>query len=397
MTNPLSTVQSMSSSPDFTVHGLCAPDFDAVQAAFEHNHRSGSEVGSAVAVTVNGQLVVDLWAGHMTTDHAPRTGWDRDTIITTWSVTKSMVALCCHLLADRGLLDLHAPIAHYWPEFAAAGKGSVTTAHVLSHASGVSGFEHPVVAADMWDWDKMVSLLAAQPPWWEPGTQSGYHILTQGYLLGEVIRRITGVTVGQFFAAEIAGPLDADFHIGTSAANDERIAHVVAAEAEIDIPEGAANTIAARSAAYPRRSALIANTAQWRRAEVPSSNGHGNARSIARIHSMVANGGEVDGIRVLSEAACQRIFEEQTYGTDLVLGRVIRQGLGFGLISPEMPLSPNARSCYWFGRGGSLGFIDCDAQMSFGYVVNRMEDNTMDDTRAVSALAAVYQSLGVPR
>ncbi len=354
-------------------------------------------MGSAVAVTLKGQLVVDLWAGQITTDHSPLTDWDRNTVITTWSVTKSMVALCCHLLADRGLLDLYAPIAKYWPEFVAAGKESITTAHVLSHASGVSGFEHPVVAADMWDWNKMVSLLAEQAPWWEPGTQSGYHILTQGYLLGEVIRRITGVTVGQFFASEIAGPLNADFHIGISAANDARIAHVVAAAAEIDIPEGAADTIAARSAAYPRRSALIANTHEWRRAEVPSSNGHGNARSIARIHSMVANGGEVDGVRVLSKAACERIFEQQTYGVDLVLGRVIRQGLGFGLVSPEMPLSPNARSCYWFGRGGSLGVIDCDAQMSFGYVVNRMEDNTMDDTRAVSTLAAVHQSLGTQR
>ena len=387
----------MTTTPGFNLYGSCAPGFEAVRAAFEHNHRSGSEMGSAVAVTLKGQLVVDLWAGQITTDHSPLTDWDRNTVITTWSVTKSMVALCCHLLADRGLLDLYAPIAKYWPEFVAAGKESITTAHVLSHASGVSGFEHPVVAADMWDWNKMVSLLAEQAPWWEPGTQSGYHILTQGYLLGEVIRRITGVTVGQFFASEIAGPLNADFHIGISAANDERIAHVVAAAAEIDIPEGAADTIAARSAAYPRRSALIANTHEWRRAEVPSSNGHGNARSIARIHSMVANGGEVDGVRILSEAACERIFEQQTYGVDLVLGRVIRQGLGFGLVSPEMPLSPNARSCYWFGRGGSLGVIDCDAQMSFGYVVNRMEDNTMDDTRAVSTLAAVYQSLGTQR
>jgi CubicO group peptidase (beta-lactamase class C family) len=385
------------------INGFCAPEYEFVRAAFELNHRSGTEIGSAVAVTVAGELMVDLWAGSMTTDATasaaqPLTPWQRDTVITTWSVTKSMVALCCHLLADRGLLDLHAPIATYWPEFAANGKESVTTAHVLSHAAGLSGFEHPVVAADMWDWDKMTSLLAAQAPWWEPGTRSGYHILTQGYLLGEVIRRITGTTVGEFFATEIAGPLDADFHIGIGPESDQRIAYVVADAGEIDIPEGALDTIAARSAAYPRRSALIANTHEWRRAEVPSSNGHGNARSIARIHSMVANGGAVDGVRIVSEAACEKIFTEQTYGMDLVLGRVIRHGLGFGLISPEMPLSPNPRSCYWFGRGGSLGLIDCDARMSFGYVVNRMENNTMpnntvDDTRAVSALAAVYQSL----
>lgn len=382
------------------INGFCSPGFEAVLAAFTHNHRSGTEVGSAVAVTVAGEPVVDLWAGEITTDGQESGPWDRDTVITTWSVTKSMVALCCHLLADRGPLDLHAPIVNYWPEFAANGKESVTTGHVLSHAAGLSGFEHPVVAADMWDWDKMTSLLAAQAPWWEPGSQSGYHILTQGYLLGEVIRRITGISVGEFFATEIAGPLAADFHIGIGPQDDHRIAYVVAAAGEIDIPEGAMDTIAARSAAYPRRSALIANTHEWRRAEVPSSNGHGNARSIARIHSMVANGGTVDGVRILSEAACEAIFTEQTYGMDLVLGRVIRQGLGFGLISSQMPLSPNPRSCYWFGRGGSLGLIDCDARMSFGYVVNRMEDNTMpnntvDDTRAVSALAAVYRSLGL--
>ncbi len=377
------------------IHGFCAPEFEAVRAAFEHNHNSGAEVGSAAAVTVDGELVVDLWAGNITTDTSPNSPWERDTVITTWSVTKSMVALCCHLLSDRGELDLHAPIATYWPEFSANGKGRVTTANVLSHAAGISGFEHPVVAADMWDWDKMTSLLAAQTPWWEPGTQSGYHILTQGYLLGEVVRRITGRTVGQFFADEIAGPLGADFRIGIGPEDDHRIAHVIASAEEIDIPEGSLDTIAARSAAYPRRSALIANTHPWRRAQVPSSNGHGNARAIARIHSMVANGGVVDGVRILSACACERIFEQQTYGMDLVLGRVIRQGLGFGLISPEMPLSPNPRSCYWFGRGGSLGLIDCDARMSFGYVVNRMEESTMDDTRAVSALGAVYKSLGV--
>jgi CubicO group peptidase (beta-lactamase class C family) len=375
------------------ISGFCAPEFDAVRAAFELNHLQGTEIGSSVAVTVAGEPVVDLWAGEITTDESPSTPWDHDTVITTWSVTKSMVALCCHLLADRGLLDLHAPIATFWPEFAANNKQSVTTAQVLSHAAGLSGFEHPVVAADMWDWDKMTSLLAAQAPWWEPGTQSGYHILTQGYLLGEVVRRITGVTVGEFFASEIAGPLNADFQIGIGPEDDHRIAYVVATAGEIDMPEGATDTIAARSAAYPRRSALIANTHEWRRAEVPSSNGHGNARSIARIHSMVANGGAVDGVRILSENACRTIFTEQTYGMDLVLGRVIRYGLGFGLISPEMPLSPNPQTCYWFGRGGSLGVIDCDARMSFGYVVNRMEDNTMDDTRAVSTLAAVYQSL----
>jgi CubicO group peptidase (beta-lactamase class C family) len=375
------------------ISGFCAPEFDAVRAAFELNHLRGTEIGSSVAVTVAGEPVVDLWAGEITTDESPSTPWDHDTVITTWSVTKSMVALCCHLLADRGLLDLHAPIANFWPEFAANNKQSVTTAQVLSHAAGLSGFEHPVVAADMWEWEKMTSLLAAQAPWWEPGTQSGYHILTQGYLLGEVVRRITGVTVGEFFASEIAGPLNADFQIGIGPEDDHRIAHVVATAGEIDIPEGAMDTIAARSAAYPRRSALIANTHEWRRAEVPSSNGHGNARSIARIHSMVANGGAVDGVRILSENACRTIFTEQTYGMDLVLGRVIRYGLGFGLISPEMPLSPNPQTCYWFGRGGSLGVIDCDARMSFGYVVNRMEDNTMDDTRAVSTLAAVYQSL----
>jgi CubicO group peptidase (beta-lactamase class C family) len=375
------------------IEGYCAPEFEAVRAAFELNHRRGSEIGSAVAVTVAGEPVVDLWAGEITTDESTSLPWDRDTVITTWSVTKSMVALCCHLLVDRGMLDLHAPIATYWPEFAANNKQLVTTAQVLSHAAGMSGFEHPVVAADMWEWDKMTSLLAAQAPWWEPGTQSGYHILTQGYLLGEVVRRITGISVGEFFASEIAGPLNADFQIGIGPEDDHRIAHVVAAAGEIDIPEGAMDTIAARSAAHPRRSALIANTHEWRRAEVPSSNGHGNARSIARIHSMVANGGAVDGVRILSENACRTIFTEQTYGMDLVLGRVIRYGLGFGLISPEMPLSPNPQTCYWFGRGGSLGVIDCDARMSFGYVVNRMEDNTMDDNRAVSALAAVYQSL----
>jgi CubicO group peptidase (beta-lactamase class C family) len=375
------------------IHGTCDRRFAAVQQAFEANFRDHGDVGASVSVTVDGRPVVDLWGGVVTTDDAPETPWAEDTIINVWSTTKTMAALCCLVLADRGELDVYAPVADYWPAFAASGKRAVATRHLLSHSAGLSGWEQPITVDDLYDWDLATGLLAAQAPWWEPGTASGYHAITQGHLLGEVVRRITGRTIGRFFADEIAGPLGADFHIGTPAEHDARVAHVIAPSKGLDAASYDAGSIAVRTFANPAIDAAVSATIPWRRAEIPAAGGHGNARSVARVHAAVACGGTVDGVTLMSPEGCERIFDQQTYGKDLVLPLTLRLGMGFGLNCPELPISPNPRSCFWGGWGGSLAVIDLDARMSFAYVMNRMGEGTVGDMRAANALLATHAAL----
>jgi len=198
------------------IQGTCDERFAQVREVLASNLDAGLDLGASVAVFLAGDPVVDIWGGYI--DEEKTQPWQQDTIINVWSTTKTMAALCCLILADRGELDLKAPVARYWPEFAAASKEGVELRHLLSHTAGLSGWTEPVSLEDLYDWDKATSLLAAQEPWWSPGTASGYHAITQGYLVGEVVRRVTGQTIGNFFADEVAGPLGADFHIGTPSA-----------------------------------------------------------------------------------------------------------------------------------------------------------------------------------
>jgi CubicO group peptidase (beta-lactamase class C family) len=274
--------------------------------------------------------VVDIWGGF--TDEAKTKPWERDTIINVWSTTKTMAALSALILADRGELDLHAPVARYWPEFKAGGKESVEVRHLLSHNAGLSGWQEPMAPEDLYDWEKAISALAAQEPWWEPGTASGYHAITQGYLVGEVIRRITGQTVGHFFAEELAGPLGADFHIGTGPEHDDRVALVIPPP-PLEILGADPNSIAVRTLSNPPLSAEQSWEVAWRRAEIPAAGGHGNARSVAAVQAVLAGGGEVNGRRFLSAKGAEAVLQEQSYGPDLVLGVPIRFGMGYGLTS----------------------------------------------------------------
>jgi CubicO group peptidase (beta-lactamase class C family) len=375
------------------IEGTYGDRFAAVRDQFEANFRDHGDVGASVAVTIDGEMVVDLWGGEVTTDTAPSAPWQRDTIINVWSTTKTMTALCCLMLADRGALDLYGPVAAYWPEFKTAGKESVTTAHVMSHSAGLSGWERPVAVDDLYDWERATSLLAVQAPWWEPGTASGYHAVTQGYLLGEVVRRITGQTVGEFFASEVAGPLGADFHVGTPAEHDARVAHVIAPADGLGAGVAELGPMAVRTLSNPELHASVSATIPWRRAEIPAAGGHGNARSVAHVHSVVACGGSAHGVTLMTEAGCHRIFEQQVYGQDLVLPAVLRLGMGFGLPSPELPISPNEHACFWGGWGGSIAVIDLDARMSFAYVMNKMGEGTTGDLRGAMLLMAAYTSL----
>jgi CubicO group peptidase (beta-lactamase class C family) len=370
------------------IHGTVAPGFEAVRDAFAANWEYHDEVGASVCATVNGEVVFDLWGGTATYDDGERP-WAEDTIINVWSTTKTMSFLCCLLLADRGELDLHAPVATYWPEFAAGGKEQVATRHIMGHTAGLSGWDEPLVVADYLDHDKLVRLLAAQAPWWEPGSGSGYHAVSQGYLLGEIVKRISGRSLGQFFADEIAGPLGADFHIGTAAEHDSRIAHVIPLTPPPSADGLDEDSIAYRTLTNPMMDAAFSSTPEWRRAEVPAAGGHGNARSVATIHALTANGGSANGHQIMSPEGLQRIFEVQAEGTDLVLSAELKIGMGFGLPSPALPL-PNPHTCYWGGWGGSLAIIDMDAKLSYSYVMNKMSETTTGDLRGAGPLLAAY-------
>lgn len=355
-----------------TVSGTCDPRFDELAQLLEASVTDGSDRGASICVVHDGEVVVDIW--HGAADLDGQVPWERNTLVPVWSITKVMANLAVMLLVDRGELDVHSPVARYWPEFGAAGKESVTVAHLLSHASGVSGWEQPVTPDDLFDWDVSTAMLAAQEPWWEPGTASGYHLLNQGHLVGEVVRRISGDTIGTFFAREIAAPLGADFHIGLAAEHDHRVSPVSPPRPlPVDVDSIDPESIAVRTLGGPFLRAREANSERWRRAEVPAANGHGNARSIARIQSVVSHAGEIDGVRLLSEATVDRIYEPQISGTDLVLGAPATFGLGWALPEPRsMPSVAPGQRCYWGGLGGSVVVNDAERRLTVAYAMNRM-------------------------
>jgi CubicO group peptidase (beta-lactamase class C family) len=370
------------------VHGTCEARFERVRAALSANIDSGADVGASVAVYLHGERVVDIWGGY--TDESKSTHWKHDTLTNVWSTTKTMTFLCALMLADRGQLDFHAPVAKYWPEFAQGGKEAVEVRHIMGHTAGLSGWEQPMESEQLADWEFCTSALAAQRPWWEPGSASGYHALTQGYLIGEIVRRITGESIGAWFAKEVAKPLGADFFIGLPESEDRRVSNVIPPP-PINTDGMEVSEIMAKTFLNPPLDARMAHQAWWRRAEIPAANGQGNARSVALIQSVIAGKGQSGGVRHLSEAATKVIFEEQASGTDLVLGVPTRFGMGYGLGTAEMPLGP--RACYWGGYGGSIIVIDQDADLAVSYVMNRMESGVVGDARGATIVLETVQGL----
>jgi CubicO group peptidase (beta-lactamase class C family) len=372
------------------VQGNYEDRFRPVAEALSRNLDSGADVGASVAVFVDGQPVVDIWGGFADSDRTRP--WEENTIANVFSTTKTMTFVCALMLADRGELDFDAPVLRYWPEFAAAGKDGVLVRHLMGHTAGLSGWEQPIQPEDLADWEKCSSLLAAQEPWWEPGTAAGYHAITQGYLIGEVVRRVTGRTIGTFFAQEVAEPLGADFFIGTPASEDARIAPLIPPPVE-EVTQliTTLNEIGMRSLINPVVGGETTAEDWWKRAEIPAAGGHGNARSVAAVQSVIACGGEVRGKRLLSEQGVRALFAEQANGTDLVLNVPLRYGLGYGLSSETLPMGPNM--CAWGGYGGSVVFNDLDTRTTFAYVMNRMEAGLVGDTRSASVGIAVAQSL----
>jgi CubicO group peptidase (beta-lactamase class C family) len=377
-----------------TVHGHWDDRFAALVDALAEEVQTGAEVGAAIAVDIDGETVVDVWAGHA--DAARTTPWTRDTIVNVWSSTKTVTSLAALMLIDRGLIDADDRVADHWPEFAANGKHDVRIRHLLTHSSGVSGWEQPVVPEDILDWDKSTAALAGQAPWWQPGTASGYHALTYGHLIGEVVRRVTGSPLKEFVRDQIAEPLGADFQIGACPDDSGRIAEIIPATEPFDLPpmdQWSAPML--KTFTGPAADPAIANTAAWRAADIGAVNGHTNARALARILSVISLGGTVDGVTLLRPQTVEKIFEVQLDGPDLVLaGHPLRWGLGFGLPKPEtIPYVPDEKICFWGGWGGSWETMNPDRRATVAYVMNKMGPGVQGSARTDRYFRLVYDAL----
>jgi CubicO group peptidase (beta-lactamase class C family) len=337
------------------------------------------DAGGSVAVFVDGEPVVDVWGGFADADRTMP--WQRDTITGVYSVTKTMTALCALILADRGQLDVEAPVGRYWPEFAVSGKEKVLVRHLLGHTAGLPDWDGPV--GELYDWPAATARLAALVPRWEPGTDAGYHSLTQGFLVGEVVCRVTGRTVGDFFAQEVAGPLGADFRIGLPAEHDHRVALMVPPPSRDEDYAASAPGGGAPPAAGPAVRVRDGNSVAWRRAQIPAASGFGNARSVALVQSVMACGGAVRGLRLLSRAGCDRAREEQFNGVDRRLGMSVRWGLGYGLFGSGLG---------WGGWGGSIVMVEPGDRMAVAYVTNQMREPA-DDNRGLEVIMAAYDGL----
>jgi len=383
------------------VQGICDPRFARVREVFAESFENRLALGAAVAVTIDGKPVVDLWGGVANTDRTRP--WQADTLVNVFSTTKGITAIVAHRLVDEGVLDLDAPVARYWPEFAQADKGTIAVRALLDHRAGLPAVRTVLPNEALFDWGAMTSALAAEAPWWEPDTQHGYHAVTYGWLVGEVVRRASGRTVGQYFREELAGPLELDAHIGLAPEHDARCADLRSGPRP-DTPTlfdrimADPTSMTARAFANPLSMLMPSNFAsrRWRGAELPAVNGHATARAIARLYGALACGGTLDGVRVLTPESIERARTEHAHGVDAVLDVPTRFGLGFMLSQPairDASFGPNPGAFGHPGAGGSVGFADPAARIGFAYTVNRMGASILLDPRATALIDAVYASL----
>jgi len=388
-------------SSDFRIEGECDKRFEGIKTTFAENFEKRGELGAAVAIFIDGRPVVDLWGGHA--DKGKARPWTRDTLVNVYSTTKGLTATCAHRLIDQGKLDPDEPVARYWPEFAQAGKKDIPVRYVLSHRAGLPAIKKTLDENAIFDWDTMANALAAQEPWWQPGTKHGYHALTIGWLAGELIRRISGKGLGAYFRTEIAEPLGLDAHIGLDAKHDVRVSDLLPAPlpapGEPNLFEEAMKDLEGPTAkAFLNPPVLtkpnLVNSREWRAAELGGGNGHATARSLARLYGALARGGELDGCRIVSRQAIERFYAEQSYGPDQVLMQMpTRFSMGFMLSQPGAAFGPNRKSFGHPGAGGSLGFADPIAKVGFGYTMNQMANGLLIDSRAAALIDAVYAAL----
>ena len=386
------------------IHGICKPGFERVREAFARNFDEHGDVGAALSLVVEGETVVDLWGGHA--DGARTRPWEQDTIVNVFSTTKGITTVCALRLIEQGKLDPDAPVAQYWPEFAAAGKEKITVAQLMSHQAGLPAIDAILPLDRSYDWQALVDALAAQKPWWEPGTRVGYHAITFGHLVGELIRRASGKSIGAYWRDEFAGPLGLDFHIGFGPELDTRCADMIPA----GLPDLSADHPLAKAfldptsmtfkaftiTPLPMVNPLYMNGRDWRAAEIPAGNGHGTARAIATLYGALATGGRLNGHAVLAPETIKLATQQQVHGECAVLFFPMRFGLGFLLDIPEFQVSPTGALFGHAGMGGSFGYADPDARFGVSYVMNRMmlpDPANRDDPRWRGMFDAIYASV----
>jgi CubicO group peptidase (beta-lactamase class C family) len=389
---------------DIPLAGSCAPEFEAVRRQFERNFAERGEVGAAVAAWVDGELVVDLWGGWRDSDR--RQCWQQDTLVSVFSGSKGLTSTCVHLLAERGQVDLHQPVAAYWPEFAQAGKEAITVAMVMAHRSGVIGPRRPMGPAEVLDWDAVCTELAAAAPWWTPDTAQGYHMVTFGFILGEVVKRVTGRTIGEFLRDEIAEPLSADVAIGLPAHDHGRCADMINKPLVRDLlaaggaPERPTSLADHDKAALTVASSFIPDDElrsqtidRWRSAEFPATNAHVSALGMATFYSALAQE------RLLSTELMELCRTSQGgLATDVVLGpRVADHGWGLGyMLNQRSVAGPNPRIFGHGGSGGSYAFVDLEHRIGYAYVMNFFDATKANaDPRSVALSDEIYDALGV--
>lgn len=388
--------------PDIELHGHCRPRYAAVKDAFAENFRLAGEIGAAVAIYEDGEPVVDLWAGSVDSRHSAP--WAADTLVNIFSTTKGLASALALRLVAEGRLSLDRPVADYWPGFAGHGKEGILVKWLLSHRAGLPAVRERLPDPALYDWNQMVSALESQAPWWEPGTRHGYHPMTFGWLIGEVLRQVSGKTVGQLLQETFSRPLGLDLHIGVPEAEHGRIARISQPAPDptntellgfmqrvMSDPQG----VTALAFSNPMSIATGTNTREWRSAEIPAANGHGTARAVARFYAALACGGTLDGVEVLPTDVLRYCWDEQSCGEDAVLGIGTRFSHGWMLSQNRLnaAFGPGKRSFGHPGAGGSVGFADPDRRIGFAYVMNRMGGYMILDPRATRLIDALYRSL----
>jgi CubicO group peptidase (beta-lactamase class C family) len=379
---------------EFTINGFCNAHFKPIEDAFRKNFINGKEVGASLTVIHEDRPVLDLWGGYANSAHTWT--WERDTLVNIFSTTKMVTALCVLLLADRGEIDLDAPLCKYWPEYTSHGKDKILVRHVLSHTAGVPAFTPHVSFDDMYDWDKVIHILEAEKPWWKPGTKLGYHTLSYGFLLGEVIRHVTGKTLGHFLHDEITAPLGIDFFIGLPEQEETRVAEIVPAQQKFNaIQVGLVKLLfptAMKIAANPPLDGTLFNARACHAAEIPAGNGMGNARSVAQLGSILASGGSYNGTQILSRDMVKCAIQEQVRSKDAIaFGRSSAWGLGVLLLNKDMLLGP--RSFYATGLGGSVCVMDLERNVTLAYVMNKMAELSEGDSRSIPLVQKMWVCL----
>lgn len=372
------------------VDGECTPAFEPLRDLLARHLAEGDDVGASVAVVHDGELVADLWGG----EARPGVPWTRDTVVQVWSVTKTMAALAVLVLVDRGDVDLDAPVASYWPAFAAQGKDDVRVRHLLGHTSGVPGWSRPVSVDDLMDLELSEQWLAEEAPWYEPGTASAYQILNHGHLLDGLVRGAVARPLADVLRDDVLAPLGAEFFLGVPEDALDRCADLLPpASSSIDFATMAPDHFLMRTIANPFLTMPVVNGTVWRQSAVGAAGGHGNARGIARAHAVVSHGGEVGGVRLLSPETVGRIFDVQADGVDLLLGVPLTWGTGFALPGASSPAVPNGRVCWWTGYGGAIVVNDLDRRTTLAYTPNRLVDHMVASPRTDSYVTTAFDAL----